>query len=84
MSNVLGIRLDTVMTEQGPGLGGAILAAVGCGEFDSVEDACGKLIDISVGEEPDDALVKQYDKKYSKFVKLYPSLKCVFGDLATE
>ena len=33
MSNVLGIPLDIVATEQGPGYGGAILAMVATGQY---------------------------------------------------
>ena len=36
LANVLGIPLDTVATEQGPGYGAAMLAMVACGQFASV------------------------------------------------
>lgn len=84
MANVLGIPLDTVKTEQGPGYGGAILAMVGSGAYDSVCEACGALVDVAETVYPDSELTAKYEKKYRKFKKIYPSLKEVFADLNKE
>lgn len=84
MSNVLGIPLDILKTEQGPGYGGAILAAVGCGEFTNVADACQKLVEVSDTVFPDANLVALYEKKYENFKKLYPALKNVFSDIRKD
>ena len=84
VSNVLGIPLDTVKTEQGPGYGGAILAMVGCGEFETVADACSELIGISDTVYPDEELIKKYEGKYKKFSLIYPALKNLFADLRKE
>ena len=78
-ANVLGIPLDTVKTEQGPGYGGAILAMVGCGEFESVVDACNNLVEISDTVYPDEKLSSLYNEKYSTFKAIYPSLKAIFN-----
>lgn len=79
MANVLGIPLDTVKTEQGPGYGGAILAMVGCGEFESVVAACESLVEISDTVYPDEKLSSLYNEKYSTFKAIYPSLKAIFN-----
>lgn len=79
MANILGIPLDTVKTEQGPGYGGAILAMVGCGEYESVVDACENLVEISDTVYPDEELSALYDEKYSTFKAIYPSLKAIFN-----
>lgn len=79
MANVLGIPLDTVKTEQGPGYGGAILAMVGCGEFESVVTACESLVEISDTVYPDEKLSSLYDEKYGTFKEIYPSLKAIFN-----
>ena len=78
-ANVLGIPLDTVKTEQGPGYGGAILAMVGCGEFESVAAACESLVEISDTVYPDQTLSALYDEKYKTFKEIYPSLKAIFN-----
>lgn len=82
LANVLGIRLDKVKTEQGPGYGGAILAMVACGEYASVNEACEKLVEISSSVYPDEALTAKYEEKYRKFRKIYPAMKELFRELA--
>ena len=84
MANVLGIRLDKVKTEQGPGYGGAILAMVAAGEYKNVNEACGRLVEISSSVYPDKKLTELYDKKYQNFRKLYPALKEVFSEIKEE
>ena len=78
MANVLGITVQEIESEEGPGYGGAILAAVGCGEFESVEAAADQLVKV-VGEvEPDAELTAKYEEKYQQFKKIYPTVKCLF------
>ena len=69
------MKVDIIESEEGPGYGAAILAAVGCGVYDSVEEAAGKLVKVIATEEPDPALVQKYEERYQKFRKLYPVLK---------
>ena len=78
LANVLGIPLDLPQTEQGPGYGGAMLAMVACGAFDSVQCAAGKLVHISQTVEPDPDVTARYEKQYQKFRSVYPALKNVF------
>ncbi len=78
MANVLGIPLDILKTEEGPSLGGAMLAAVACGEYASVEEAAKAIVTVVDTEEPDPALTAKYEKRYQEFRLLYPALKSVF------
>ena len=39
IANVMNMKVDMIESEEGPGYGAAMLAAVGCGEFESVEEA---------------------------------------------
>lgn len=80
-ANVLDITLTIPETEQGPGYGGAILAAVACGEYSSVQEACDKLIRTTGEVKPDPELAADYDKRYQTFHKLYPALKDIFPEL---
>ena len=77
-ANVLNIELTTLTTEQGPGYGGAILAAVACGEYKDVKSACEKLVEIKDITRPDKKLVEKYEIAYQKFRKLYPALRETF------
>ncbi|MDO4939617.1 MAG: xylulokinase [Lachnospiraceae bacterium] len=77
-ANVLGIPLDMVKTEQGPGYGAAILAMVGTGLYPSVQAACDDLVEIVSTTEPDPELTALYDEAYKKYREIYPALKPVF------
>lgn len=83
-ANVLGIPLETVKTEQGPGYGGAILAMVGCGKYNSVGEACDKLTEISSTVCPDAEITALYERKYKIFKKIYPSLRETFAEMNKE
>ena len=83
-SNVLGIPLDMVKTEQGPGYGAAMLAMVGCGRFASVQEAADALVETASTTEPDTVLTEKYEKRYRQFRLLYPALKTTFARLAKE
>lgn len=78
IANILNVKLDVLETEEGPGFGGAILAAVANGEFTSVEDAADKVIRIVETVEPEKELVEKYDKAYQKFKEIYPVCKPLF------
>ena len=78
-ANVLGIPLDMVKTEQGPGYGAAMLAMVGCGKFKSVQEAADKLVEVASTTEPDAELTAKYEVRYQNFKKLYPALKNFFA-----
>ena len=80
-ADVLGITLTIPETEQGPGYGGAILAAVACGEFRSVKDATERLVRVTDTVEPDPELTARYEEKYRTFHSLYPALKPLFPTL---
>ena len=75
---VMNLKLDIIESEEGPGYGGAILAAVGCKEFSDVETACNKLVKVVDTVEPDPELVEKYEAGYQKFKKLYPAVKGLF------
>ena len=81
LANVLGIPLTLPQTEQGPGYGGAVLAMVGCGAFESVQAACDTLVHAAQTVEPDPELTARYEEQYRKFRRIYPALKNVFPSL---
>ena len=80
IANVMNMKVDLIESEEGPGYGAAILAAVGCGVFDSVEEAAKKLVKVTGTEEPDPELVQKYEERYQEFKKLYPALKGFFQE----
>lgn len=81
IANVLGIKVNIIESEEGPGLGGAMLAAVACGEYASVEEAAAKIVKVIDCVEPDSALTAKYDAKYAKFKEIYPTVKDLYDTL---
>lgn len=81
LANVLDLRVDILEAEEGPALGGAMLAAVGCGEYASVEEAAERLVRTRLTVEPDPEIVALYDERYKVYRDIYPQLKGIFQKL---
>lgn len=82
IANIMNLKVDVIESEEGPALGGAILAAVGCGEYPSVEAAADQLVRIVDTVEPEEELVAKYEERYQQFRQIYPAVKNVFRALA--
>lgn len=78
MANVLNISVDVLETEEGPALGGAMLAAVACGVFENVEAAAAKIVRVVDTVRPDVELAAKYEERYQQFKQIYPALVPVF------
>ena len=81
IANVMNIKVDVLEVEEGPSLGGAMLAAVGCGVYPDVETAGKKLAKVVDTVEPTPELAAKYEERYQKFKELYPAMKPVFKNL---
>jgi xylulokinase len=81
IANVLNVKVDKINSAEGPAFGAAILAAVGCGKYPSVEDAANKLIKVIETTDQDPAIVALYNKKYEIFKQLYPTLKDMYDKM---
>lgn len=79
IANILNLKVDVIEQEEGPALGAAILAAVGCGEYPSVEEAAQAIVRVVDTIEPEPELVQKYEEKYQQFRKLYPAVKDMEG-----
>ena len=72
------LKVDVIESEEGPALGGAMLAAVACGEYESVEAAAAKIVKIIDTVEPEPELVAKYEERYQQFKEIYPACKPLF------
>lgn len=84
IANVLNIRLEVPFSEQGPGMGGAMLAMVACGVYPTVQAVCDALVSLTDTVEPEPDLVARYEKRYQAFRKIYPACKEIFPLLKGE
>ncbi len=78
IANVLGIKVDVIESEQGPSMGGAMLAAVANGEYASVEEMADKIVKVVDTVEPDPELTARYNARYDQFRQIYPACKELF------
>ncbi len=81
VANVLNIKVDIVECEEGPSYGGAILAAVACGEYKDVNEAASKITKVKATIEPTATLAEAYDEKYKMFHQIYPTVKNLFSKM---
>ena len=83
MANVCDLELEQIESEEGPGYGGAMLAAVACGEFSSVQEAADRLVHVTATVRPDPEISARYEAQYRKFREIYPAMKGIFPVLNT-
>ena len=81
IANVLNISLDIPQTEEGPGYGGAMLAMVGCGVYETVASCASRLVRVSETVLPDPEIAARYEERYQKYKKIYPTMKNLFKEL---
>ena len=81
LSNVLDIELNIPVTEQGPGLGSAMLAMVGAGKFQSVKQCADKFFGVKETVKPIPELVTLYADRYEKYRKIYPAVKELYKEI---
>ena len=81
VANILNIQVELLENEEGPALGGAILAAVACEKYASAEEAAKQLIRIKTVIEPEKELAAKYDEKYKAFKQFYPALKDIYQNM---
>ncbi len=78
IANVLNIKVDIIESEQGPSMGGAMLAAVANGEYASVEEIADKFVKVIDTVEPEPELAAKYEERYKQFKEIYPACKPIY------
>ncbi|MDE5865806.1 MAG: xylulokinase [Lachnospiraceae bacterium] len=81
IANILNLKVDVIESEEGPAMGGAMLAAVACGEYASVEEAADRIVKIVDTVEPESELVEKYEARYRQFKEIYPACKALFDKI---
>jgi len=81
LADVFNAEIVTVNTAEGAAYGAAVLAATGAGAFNSVEEACDSIIQITGSTAPGEN-VAAYEEIYPLYRDLYPALKGTFDAIA--
>lgn len=74
-ANIFDVPIVSLTTEQGPGLGAAMLAAVGCGWFPDLRVCAEKFVSFKEEIQPQAENVKAYKDVYMRYRKIYEGTK---------
>lgn len=77
-ADIYNAEIITMNMEEGPAAGAAILASVGAGYFETVEQACGALLKVSSVTKPISENVKRYEDDYQTYHALYQANRSLF------
>ena len=81
LADTLGVRLVTVQTTEGAAFGAALLAGVGTGCWQSVDEACRGAVELGETTSPDPANRERYQELHAHFRKHYPTLRPLMDTL---
>src|SRR5262245_3673304 len=81
-ADVFGQDVVTINAEQGPAYGVALLAAVGCRAYKTIEEACAATIRVVGRTKNDRRAARLYDRGFGVYQGLYRSLKDDFRAIA--
>ena len=75
MADILGTPLEPVQTTEGAAFGAAILAGVGDGVWNNIDEATETAVKTAPPILPDKNKKAQYEEAYGRFRSLYPAIK---------
>jgi xylulokinase len=81
IANIMNLEVEVLQVEEGPALGGAMLAAVACGEYKDVTAAAEKIVKIKEVIKPTSELIEKYERRYQVFQAIYPALKPIYAQI---
>ncbi|WP_017472989.1 xylulokinase [Amphibacillus jilinensis] len=82
-ADIFNAEVVTLSNEQGPGMGAAILAAVGVGWYSKLEDCANDFVSQAKIYQPIKANVDKYHELFKLYQQVYHSTKQLNHDLAT-
>lgn len=74
-ADIFNAEIVQLANEQGPGMGAAMLAALGCGWFESLEACAAKFIRYEKTIKPDPERVNTYAKLFEVYKQVYAQTK---------
>lgn len=74
-ADIFNTPVVTLETEQGPGMGAAMIAAVGAGWFTDFKECSDVFVNYQSEVQPNLENVKKYEKSYAIYREIYPTIK---------
>jgi len=82
LASILGLQMQTLNIDEGPGLGAALLAGVGTGVFADTKEASEAIIKVIDTIDPNEKWHTLYLEMYQVYKSLYPALKPMYDQMA--
>lgn len=80
-ADIFQARVICLKNEQGPGMGAAMIAAYGCGWFDSLQACADVFVKQSKVYTPNEENARKYKKIYSIYQTVYEQTRYINGEL---
>lgn len=80
-ADIFNRKVVSLENEQGPGMGAAMIAAVGVGWFDSLQDCARQFVHFGKSYTPDPVNVKKYQQIYRIYRQVYAQTKAISRQL---
>lgn len=74
-ADIFNAKIVKLASEQGPGMGAAMLAAYGCNWFDSLKECAGTFLKEEKEVVPKQENVEKYKKLFAVYQEIYPQTK---------
>lgn len=74
-ADIFDTPIEKLKNEQGPGMGAAMIAACGCGWFESLEQCARVFKEVERVVEPNQAAVERYRELFALYREVYPQTK---------
>jgi len=81
-ADIYNAPVSTLAAEEGPAYGAALLAGVGTGHFDDVNDAVTRCVRVVATTQPNPAMVAKYNQIYAIYRTMYSHLRADMHALA--
>ncbi len=81
-ADIFGKEVVSLRNEQGPAMGAAIIAAAGCGWFESLQEAAAVFVQNDVSVMPDPEKTKRYEQIFALYQQVYTQTKDITKQLA--
>ncbi|GAE30977.1 xylulokinase [Halalkalibacter hemicellulosilyticus] len=82
-ADIFNTKVERLETEQGPGVGAAMLAAYGCGWYDKLADCADEWLEVKQTYEPNQERVEAYKQLFAIYQSVYTQTKTLNEQLVS-
>jgi len=83
-ADIFNAPIVTLETEQGPGMGAAMIAAVGTGWYENFEECSETFVNYQKPILPKEENVEKYNEVYNIYQQIYPTIKDLSHQIITK